>query len=547
MIYIERKIIIKNNEATIEEPVVLYKGDRNIELQFTIENNPFKYKPGMDITYGQLIIKRPSTTPIFSEPAKMSSSRVLFTVTGDMIDELVELGDYDFQIRLLNTDQSSRGSLPPVTAGITIKEPLYEEAVVNTASVNSERAVVMPANDGIMLLADDGSDGLFDADGNYSRTNWYGGDIITDSKLNKIEEALYQINDDIPTDYATQEYVDDSIISTRNYVEDNYATISYMDNELQRAEMRLETYTDNAIGRINLDNYATTSYVDDQRRATEAYAEVYTTNAINKLDLSSYAKESFVTDSINSNNNYIETVILKDYVTDQELEDAINGIEGGGGNVDLTGYATEQYVNEYVANNKPNLEGFATEQYVIDYTGDALGKYATKSYVDKAVANIEGGGTGSGLNIMTIGNGIDEYIFTGNEFTYEEYTSYAGKSVLLDNVTINFADAEAGGKQRTITYKNELVYVNFNGDKLFTIASSLSERECERSQYSIGKDGTITRTYYTQYVTKEYIEESNFATNDYVTQYVGEALGKYAKQSYVNEMLGDIESLLGGI
>lgn len=212
---------------------------------------------------------------------------------------------------------------------------------------------------------------------------------------------------------------------------------------------------------------------------------------------------------------YLETVwIDKDIITSGKLNkietvldylvaDAANN---SGGNVDLTGYATEAYVNEYVANNKPNLEGFATEQYVIDYTSDALGKYATKSYVDKAVANIEGGGTGGGLNIMTIGNGIDEYIFTGNEFTYEEYTSYAGKSVLLDNVTINFVDAE-WGKQRTVTYKNELVYVSFNGDKLFTIVSSLSERENERSQYSIGKDGTITRTYYTQYVTKDYVNE----------------------------------------
>lgn len=510
MIYIERKIIIKNNEATIEEPVVLYKGDRNIELQFTIENNPFKYKPGMDVTYGQLIIKRPSTTPIFSEPAKMSSSRVLFTVTGDMIDELVELGDYDFQIRLLNTDQSSRGSLPPVTAGITIKEPLYEEAVVNTASVNSERAVVMPADDGIMLLADDGSDGLFDADGNYNRTNWYGGDIITDTKLNKIEEALYQINDDIPIDYATQEYVDDSITSTRNHIENNYATISYMDNELYRAEIRLETYTDNAVGRINLDNYATTSYVDDQRRATEAYAESYTNNAIGRLDLSNNATQSFVTDSINSNNNYIETVILRDYVTDQELEDAINGIEGGG-NVDLTGYATEQYVDDKVAAHAQDVKGagYAFQSYVDE-------NFATTKYVDKAIANIEV--SGGGLNIMTIGNGIDEYIFTGNEFTYEEYTSYAGKSVLLDNVTINFVYA-GSTKPRTITYKNELVYVSFNGDKLFTIVSSLSERENERSQYSIDEDGVITRVDYRQYAT----------------------------QDYVNEMLGDINAILDAI
>ena len=493
MIYIERKIIIKNNEATIEQPVVLYKGDRNIELQFTIENNPFKYKPGMDITYGQLIIKRPSTTPIFSEPAKMSSSRVLFTVTGDMIDELVELGDYDFQIRLLNTDQSSRGSLPPVTAGITIKEPLYEEAVVNTASVNSERAVVMPANDGIMLLADDGSGGPFDADGNYSRTNWYGGDIITDSKLNKIEEALYQINDDMPTDYATQEYVDDSIISTRDYVEDNYATISYMDNELYRAEMRLETYTDNAVGRINLDNYATTSYVDDQRRATEAYAETFTNNAINKLDLSSYAKESFVTDSINSNNNYIETVILRDYVTDQELEDAINGIEGGGGNVDLTGYATEAYVDQ------------------------ALTKYPTHKEMKSTVRNM----------VTTSVPDITEITYSAyfyDRFTEDDYRNGLCKAVLLSDVVFG-----------SIYHRGELVRMTLGWDKATSTRTVAIESICGYTEnYLISEDGLLM-----------FESRKAFATEDAINSILGKR--NYATKDYVNEQIGDINAILDAI
>ena len=460
MIYIERKIIIKNNEATIEEPVVLYKGDRNIELQFTIENNPFKYKPGMDITYGQLIIKRPSTTPIFSEPAKMSSSRVLFTVTGDMIDELVELGDYDFQIRLLNTDQSSRGTLPPITAGITIEEPLYEEAVVNTASVNSEKAVVMPANDGIMLLADDESGGPFDADGNYSRTNWYGGDIITDSKLNKIEEALYQINDDIPTDYATEEYVDDSIVRTRDYIADNYAT---------------------------------TSYVDDQRRATEAYTESYVDNAMGRINLNDCATESFVTDSINSNNNYIETVILRDYVTDQELEDAINGIEGGGGNVDLTGYATEAYVNQYVT--------------------DSLEDYPTHSEMKSTVKDTM-------PDIMEIHHSV----FTGDEFAIDDYNNYVAKSVLLYNTTIGFD-----------TYKHELVHMQLGMDYESSNRTIVvySPRGSIFS-YSITKDGTITRTGIKSFATQDTINSTLDKRN-------------YATKDYVNEQIGDINAILDAI
>ena len=127
MIYIERTIKVKKGEASIDEPVCLYKGDKNIEIRFLIENNPFKYKNDLTINYGQLIIKRENAPDIFSEPTKLNSGRVVFLITGDMINDLNELGSYTFQIRILNEDLTSRGTLPPVFAGISIKEPLCEE------------------------------------------------------------------------------------------------------------------------------------------------------------------------------------------------------------------------------------------------------------------------------------------------------------------------------------------------------------------------------------------------------------------------------------
>ena len=210
MIYIERTIEIKKNIAKIEEPIILYKGDKNIELQFMIENNPFKYKSGVELTYGQLVVKRPSADPIFSEVAKLSNNKVLFVVTGDMIDELAELGEYDFQIRLINADKTSRGTIPPVTAGIIIKAPLCEEPD-NIATINE--AIV---NDSIVPASDENLN-VFDNNGDYIKTEWKDGDRITDSKLNKIEDALYEINGkevNVEVDLsglATEDYVNDAI------------------------------------------------------------------------------------------------------------------------------------------------------------------------------------------------------------------------------------------------------------------------------------------------------------------------------------------------
>ena len=211
MIYIERTIEIKHNIAKIEEPIILYKGDKNIELQFMIENNPFKYKSGVELTYGQLVVKRPLTAPpIFSEVAKLSNNKILFVVTGDMIDELSELGEYDFQIRLINADKTSRGTIPPVTAGIIIKEPLCEEPD-NIATINESTV-----NDSIVPASSETLD-VFDNNGDYIKTEWKDGDRITDSKLNKIENALYEINGkevNVEVDLsglATEDYVNDAI------------------------------------------------------------------------------------------------------------------------------------------------------------------------------------------------------------------------------------------------------------------------------------------------------------------------------------------------
>ena len=286
MIYIDRKIKIKKNQAKIEEPIVLYKGDKNIELKFAIENNPFKHKNGTDATLGQLVIKRPNAKPIFSEPVKMSESKVIFIVTGDMIDGLDadgnpadEEGAYDFQIQLLNSDMTSRGSLPPVTGGIIIKEPLCEEATTNATYVNKRNAYVMPAND-IATFSLRNTDNLFDEDGNYIKTEWEGGDIITDVRLNKVEDALYQINNNIPTDYANNESVNKAIATNNEYLED------YMDSK-----------------------YAT---------------EQDFVNYINDQD---YVDKYYMIDMINDNNRYLEGYVADNYTTEAYVNRAISNIE----------------------------------------------------------------------------------------------------------------------------------------------------------------------------------------------------------------------------
>ena len=323
MIYIERTINISDNNAKIEEPVVLYKGDGNIEVQFTITNNPFKYKAGIDLTYGQLIIKRPATDPIFSDVAKLSSnkenSKVHLVITGEMIDELVELGNYDFQIRLLNTDMSSRATLPPVTAGILIKEPICEETV-NTAPVNYSRAAINRE-----------TVDTFDEEGNYNKTNWSNGDIITDKKLNKIEDAIYTINDN-NGDYASKDDIPTAVSQLDNdagYITDisHLAQIAYVDEQIANIELIPGPQGEKG---------------EQGPQGEQGPAG----KDADPVDLDGYAtKEEIPTNmsQLNNDANYMTSKDVEKYATIDYVDEAIANIEvSGGGDVNLKDYVTKE-------------------------------------------------------------------------------------------------------------------------------------------------------------------------------------------------------------
>lgn len=135
MIYTASKVTIKNYQATIDKTIILYRGDRNVEIQFEILESVYRqYRVegtnvilNLNASYGQLVIQKPDYTHILSDIAATQDGKVIFTIPGELIDETVEVGQYTFQIRLYNDDKTSRVTLPPVVGGIDIVEPIASE------------------------------------------------------------------------------------------------------------------------------------------------------------------------------------------------------------------------------------------------------------------------------------------------------------------------------------------------------------------------------------------------------------------------------------
>lgn len=196
MIFTERTITISRDTCEIDKPIVLYRGDYNVEVRFTIIESPFKYTTknstniieDVNASYGQLVIKTPNEKPpIFTDVVETNEGSIVFTLSGDMIDETIEVGEYTFQIRLFDSNRGSRATIPPVENGISIREPIAIEDVSTTNEVDVATA-------GYAITTAGSSEDVFDERGNYNKTTWATGDRITAAKLNKMEVGIDEVN-----------------------------------------------------------------------------------------------------------------------------------------------------------------------------------------------------------------------------------------------------------------------------------------------------------------------------------------------------------------
>lgn len=136
MIFTNRTITVKDNESSIDKPIILYRGDREVEINFIIMNSTYKYRSkglinmieSTEASWGQLVILNSTTSKVLiSEVSATVDGKVTLNISANMIDEISELGKYTFQIRLFDEEKTSRITIPEVIGGIIVKEPLSAE------------------------------------------------------------------------------------------------------------------------------------------------------------------------------------------------------------------------------------------------------------------------------------------------------------------------------------------------------------------------------------------------------------------------------------
>ena len=333
MIFTERTIRVTDGESQINTPIILYRGDKNIKLRFRIVDSPYTYSKTVDniietteAPYAQLVIQTPNDNPpIFSDIVATENGYVTFIITSEMVDEIPEVGSYTFQIRLLDDEQRSRITIPEVVNGVEVREPIAIEGASTTNEVDKAMA------DYAVVTAAEVED-VFDSSGNYNETTWGNGDVITASKLNKIEDGITGVNQKIESVSATipdstSDLTNDSGFITS--IPSEYIT----ETELNGKGYATETFVTETVNNASISGGYTHPSTHPASMIT-GLSTVATTGNYN--DLTDKPIIPTRTSQLSNDSDFVDSAFVSRKIADASLS---------GGNVDLSNYVTKETGN----------------------------------------------------------------------------------------------------------------------------------------------------------------------------------------------------------
>ena len=180
-------LTITDKNTSLDKSIILYRYDRGITLNFKLQSDTYDIEK--QITKARAIILKPnkkvSSTPI----TNIGEGIYTLYLDDTWTDHLGEVGTYQIQLQLYSNKPNDECiTIQPFT--FEVKNPIGipddSVAYVDQATANNYSAGYSTT---------DVPTGDLD-NGEYLKTSWIGGDLITAGKLNKIETVLsYLVNE----------------------------------------------------------------------------------------------------------------------------------------------------------------------------------------------------------------------------------------------------------------------------------------------------------------------------------------------------------------
>lgn len=212
MIKYDYEITVNGNQAKLNKDIYLFRGNKNVHYYFAVKNASFNFKGSTDLIEktnainAAVTVIKPNNVEVASAIAKVENGKIHLKVTEDLIDEEIEVGDFDLVFDLFD-DTDGAVTIPKVIGQFHVLERPCTTPISELVATNTTNEVDQALTDyAIVTYAEPVAS--TNADGTFAKKTWVAKEKITTAELNRMEEGISDVSSqckDIVNNFTTEQ------------------------------------------------------------------------------------------------------------------------------------------------------------------------------------------------------------------------------------------------------------------------------------------------------------------------------------------------------
>lgn len=198
MIKYDYEITVNGNTAKLNKDIHLFRENKNVHYYFAIKNASFNFKGSTDLIEktnainAAVTVIKPNGVEVANAIAPVENGKIHLKVTEDLIDEEVEVGDFDLIFDLFD-DTDGAVTIPKVIGQFHVLERPCTTPISELVATNTTNEVDYALTDyAITTYAEPVAS--TNEDGTFAKKTWVPKEKITTAELNRMEEGISDVS-----------------------------------------------------------------------------------------------------------------------------------------------------------------------------------------------------------------------------------------------------------------------------------------------------------------------------------------------------------------